>query len=81
MMLMVTIMTGLSLADLMIEGEVAKSDAQDHDLINGIQSTIPCQLFFKLNCNLYLGVFGFSASPLVAIWLVGLKTTPGWIKI
>ena len=31
MMLMVTIMTGLSLADLMIEGEVAKSDAQDHD--------------------------------------------------
>ena len=31
MMLMVTIMTGLSLADLMIEGEVAKSGAQDND--------------------------------------------------
>ena len=31
MMVMVTIMTGLSLGDLMIEGEVAKSGAQDHD--------------------------------------------------
>ena len=31
MMLMVTIMMGLSLADLMIEGEDAKSGAQDND--------------------------------------------------